>query len=201
LIRWSGSRKTFLTRTTFSTVLLAGGASKRMGRDKALLPVGNVGQVLWQRQWDLLEELTPEEMLWSGPPRADMPERARIIADAAVNAGPLGGIAACLKALRSDVLVVLAVDLPQMRASFLRGLLARCTETRGAVAQYGEFFEPLAAIYPKHLHSLAAEHLAQGRYAMQDFIREAINLAALEVVPVACADSTLFKNFNAPSDL
>ncbi len=92
-----------------------------MGRDKALIELPGSGLLLWQRQWKVLEDLQPEEMLWSGPPRPQMPDRARVIPDVVKNAGPLAGISACLDELRSDLLVVLAVDLPEMSAAFLRG--------------------------------------------------------------------------------
>jgi molybdopterin-guanine dinucleotide biosynthesis protein A len=186
---------------SFSAALLAGGTSKRMGRDKALLPISPSGQLLWQRQWQVLGDLQPREIFWSGPPRPQMPARARIVTDAVKSAGPLAGIGACLEALRDDLLVVLAVDLPQMNTPFLRGLLAQCRESRGAVVRHGDFFEPLAAIYPKHLHVLAADHLAQGRRALQDFIHEAVKLDALLVLPLEEDDAPLFRNLNAPSDL
>jgi molybdopterin-guanine dinucleotide biosynthesis protein A len=186
---------------SFSAVLLVGGASKRMGRDKALLEIPGSNLLLWQRQWRVLEELQPEEIFWSGPRRPAMPAKCRVVADVVERAGPLGGISACLGLLRSDLLVVLAVDLPAMNADFLRRLLARCSDKRGAVARHGDFFEPLAAVYPRRLNTLAAEHLAQGRCAMQDFIREAIKLDALDVTPLEQKDVPLFKNLNTPSDI
>jgi molybdopterin-guanine dinucleotide biosynthesis protein A len=172
-----------------------------MGRDKALLPISASGELLWQRQWQVLEQLQPHEIFWSGPPRPQMRAQARIVADGVKSAGPLAGIGACLEALRDDLLVVLAVDLPQMNAPFLRGLMAQCSERRGAVVRHGDFFEPLGAIYPKRLYVLAADHLAQGRYALQDFIREAVKQDALLVVPLEEDDVPLFRNLNAPSDL
>ena len=186
---------------SFSATLLAGGASRRMGRDKALLPVGGSGQLLWQRQWHVLESLEPAELFWSGPPRPQMPSRAKIIADVVAHAGPLAGISACLHVLPSNLLIVLAVDLPAMNATFLRDLMSRCTDARGAVIRHGDFFEPLAAVYPKHLHALATEHLAQGRYTLQDFIREAVEQEALTVIPLRREDAPLFKNVNAASDI
>jgi len=186
---------------TFATVLMAGGASKRMGCDKALLELPGSGQLLWQRQWQVLEALKPQELFWSGPARPQMPPNAKIIADGVANAGPLAGISACLHASSSDLLIVLAVDLPRMTTPFLRDLMSRCTDTRGAVIQHGDFFEPLAAVYPKQLHSLATDHLAQGRYALQDFIRQARRQDALAVISLDEADGPLFKNVNAVSDI
>ncbi len=186
---------------TFSTVLLAGGASKRMGRDKALLTIPGSDLPLWQRQWHLLEQFRPKEMLWSGPPRAGIPSNARVVEDSVQDAGPLAGISACLDVLHSDLLIVLAVDLPAMNGAIFLNLLAQCTATCGAVFQHGDFFEPLAAIYPKVLSALAAKHLAQGRYALQDFIREAVKRDIMAVMPLPEAGRPFFKNRNTPADL
>ena len=59
----------------FSAVLLAGGRSTRMGRDKALLPLAD-GRLLWQRQLAVLEQLAPAELFFSGPPREGLPSQS-----------------------------------------------------------------------------------------------------------------------------
>jgi molybdopterin-guanine dinucleotide biosynthesis protein A len=186
---------------SFSAVLLAGGQSTRMGRDKALLPAPGSDLLLWRRQLHTLEELNPEELFWSGPPRPELPPELRPVADEAEKAGPLAGISACLQLLHSDLLVVLAIDLPYMNAAFLKSLLTRCAFSRGAVGRHGGFFEPLAAVYPKELRPLAVEHLAQKRFAMQDLIREALSRGLLEAFPLGEKDVPLFKNLNYPDDL
>lgn len=172
-----------------------------MGRDKALLSMPASDLLLWQWQLRTLEELQPEEIFWSGPARPGLPGHVRIISDDVENAGPLAGISACLNLLPSDLLVALAVDLPRMNTVFLKNLLARCSPHRGVVARYGDFFEPLAAIYPKNLHVLAAEHLSQGRYAMQGFIREAMQRESLQAISLDERDFPLFKNLNSAEDL
>jgi molybdopterin-guanine dinucleotide biosynthesis protein A len=184
---------------SFSAVLLAGGASKRMGQDKALLSVN--GEPLWQRQWRLLESLRPQEIFWSGPARLQSPAHAHFVVDEFPGAGPLAGISACLDILRSDLLLVLAIDLVQMSDTFLRDLLRSRLPEVGVVPQRGDFFEPLAAIYPKALAGLARDHLVQGRHAMQDFIREAVRMKKLQTISVTEMDSALFRNLNEPEDL
>jgi molybdopterin-guanine dinucleotide biosynthesis protein A len=185
---------------SFSAVLLAGGKSTRMGSDKALLRVPNSNRVLWQQQLGLLQELKPQEIFWSGPSRPGMPDHVRVIADEIKDAGPLAGISACLNILQSDLLVVLAVDLPQMTFGFLKKLLERCSPSFGIVAQHGNFFEPLAAVYPKSLHVFATDHLRQKRYALQDFVREGMRLGSLQIFPLGDDDIPLFKNLNSPAD-
>jgi molybdopterin-guanine dinucleotide biosynthesis protein A len=125
----------------------------------------------------------------------------QLVPDAVRSAGPLAGVCACLRLVGTDLLVVLAVDLPRMEAAYLKKLVRRCTPTRGAVPQRGDDFEPLAAVYPGMLRSLAADRLHQGRYAMQDFVREAIRRGLIEAVPVGDEDAAKFANINSPADL
>jgi len=186
---------------TFSAALFAGGKSTRMGRDKAFLALPDSGLLLWERQWRVLEELLPEQILWSGPSRPELSANIRAIPDTRLSTGPLGGLSACLDVIRSDLLVVLAVDLPQMTSTFLRGLLPQCSTRCGIVARHGDYFEPLAAVYPRELKTLAASHLAQGRYAMQDLVREALKQKLLREFPLEEKDTALFKNLNTPSDI
>lgn len=185
--------------TSFSAALLAGGQSTRMGRDKALLPVPNSGLLLWQRQLALLDELQPDEIFWSGPPRPHLPARLRIVADEVPDAGPLGGVSACLNLMRSDLLLVLAIDLPQMEAFFLTELLQRCSSTQGCVMHQGRFFEPLAAVYPRSIASLAQQHLHHRHYALQDLVREAIEQKMMQSFPVVEESRILFRNWNTPT--
>jgi molybdopterin-guanine dinucleotide biosynthesis protein A len=185
---------------TFSAALLLGGKSRRMGRDKALLPHPD-GKLFWQHQLAVLENLNPSEILWSGSARPGLPSQVRIIEDAAKDAGPLGGLAACLRAMRTELLVVLAVDLAQVEGGFLRRLLDASAPGRGAVVRREGFYEPLAAVYPREAGDLALARLATGQLALQDWLREAEAAGMMRVVSCSEAESAQLRNFNEPEDL
>ena len=130
-----------------------------------------------------------------------MPAHVRVVADLVPDAGPLAGISACLGAMRSDLLIVLAVDLPRMTSLYLARTLALCSKDCGMVAKHVDFYEPLAAIYPKTISSLADEHLHDGRYALQDFVRDGLHQRLMESFELEPKDEILFKNVNRPEDL
>ncbi|HEY5035848.1 MAG TPA: molybdenum cofactor guanylyltransferase [Chthoniobacterales bacterium] len=178
----------------FSAVLLAGGQSTRMGRDKALLEYE--GEALWRRQESTLRRLDPEEILISGPPR----DGRLTIADEFENTGPLGGIATALRRCSAPLLLVLAVDLPRMNTDFLRSLLA-LSHGDGVVPRGSEFFEPLAAIYPKACFSVAESALRRGDFSLQNFVRDGMKAELLLPRPLAPDELSLFANLNTPADL
>ncbi len=179
----------------FSAVLLAGGKSTRMGRDKALLEIG--GEPLWRRQLATLRGLSPEELMISGPPRDDR----ETVADEFKNAGPLAGVAAALQKCAAPLLVVLAVDLPVMTTDFLKTLLALSRPGKGVVPRGPEFFEPLAAVYPSACAALADEALRRGDFSMQHFVESAIAQELVAGRTIAPEEAHLFANLNTPADL
>jgi molybdopterin-guanine dinucleotide biosynthesis protein A len=148
----------------FSAVILAGGKSSRMGRDKAFVEIS--GQTLLARQIQLARELGAAEIFISG--RADVdysPFGCRVWLDEVADAGPLAGIARALAETSAPLLLVLAVDLPEMSAEFLRRLATHCTETTGVIPRVAGQVEPLAAFYPKTSEKLLAA-LTSGRLSL-----------------------------------
>ena len=185
----------------FSAVLLAGGRSTRMGRDKAGLIVG--GQPLWQRQLDKLGTLQPAELFISG--HRDGPYIAagvEIISDATPGLGPLGALSAVLDRATASLLVVLAIDLPDLSADLLATLITEARASgRGVVPQSGRWFEPLAAVYPRAALSLAKAALRSDDRSLQSFVARLIAAGLAEAWPIAPRQLAEFRNVNTPADL
>lgn len=185
----------------FSAALIAGGKSTRMGRDKCLLEID--GQPLWKRQISLLQELHPAEIIISGRPEQIyfQDSTARFIPDQWPNAGPLGGIASVLEAATRELVLVLAVDLPQMNAVVLQQLVSHARSGRGVVFTHGKYYEPLAAVYPRSLLASARDALTRNALRMQDWVAAAIASQALTALPLPPEWERMFKNLNSPDDL
>jgi molybdopterin-guanine dinucleotide biosynthesis protein A len=177
-----------------SAVLLAGGKSSRMGRDKALLEFG--GRPLWQHQLETLRRLSPAQLLLSGPARNGIEG----VPDEMEDAGPLGGIASALKRTATPLLVVLAVDLPYMTSELLGSLLAKCQADCGIVPCSRGRLEPLAAVYPVLCASLAVAALEQGKFSVQDWVRSAFDRGFLRTREILPNEKRFFLNLNTPED-
>ncbi|MEW9572876.1 molybdenum cofactor guanylyltransferase [Rhodanobacter sp. Si-c] len=106
-------------------VVLAGGRSTRMGRDKALLEWH--GRPLIERQLDALRASGVDELRVSG----DRPGYNGV-ADAQPGLGPLGGLTGIAEAVAGDAdLVVIPVDMPLLGTALLRRLRTEQPQARG----------------------------------------------------------------------
>jgi molybdopterin-guanine dinucleotide biosynthesis protein A len=183
-----------------SAVLLAGGESRRMGKDKATVLFR--GKPLWKVQLDLLRKLKPAEILVSA--RTDpvwRPADTQFVADNAPSRGPLGGIAASLGRMHSTHLLALAIDMPSMTEGYLRFLCSQIEPYRGVVARFDDRFEPLAAIYPWATDTDFQNALKGADLSLQTVVRNLVQAGKLREISVTELDSQLFANANEPCDL
>jgi molybdenum cofactor guanylyltransferase len=186
----------------FTAVLLAGGKSRRMGRDKAYLKVNwqGISMPLWERQLAVLQSVNPEEIIISGPRKQGYPAATAVLADNWSGVGPLGGIATCLRQTRNALLLVLAIDLPQIMPSFLMKLLTRSEIGCGVVPCHHNRFEPLIAVYPGAALPVALDQLQQEDYVLQHFIDKLLEAGLMTVYDVELSEEPQLKNWNTPSD-
>jgi molybdopterin-guanine dinucleotide biosynthesis protein A len=154
-----------------SAFLLAGGRSSRMGQDKAMLPLH--GQPLVEQMIAKLHALHLRPTICGNRP--DLAAYAPILPDAAEACGPLGGIAAALRATDTALNLILAVDLPGLPVAFLRWLIERATLTRAAatIPYLGGRPQPLCAIYHRDLAGRLQQSLASGSYRVLPAIHQA----------------------------
>ncbi|MBO5556395.1 MAG: molybdenum cofactor guanylyltransferase [Oscillospiraceae bacterium] len=139
-----------------SAIILAGGFSSRMGRNKAELVFH--GKPLLQHQVDTVRRLGIDDIVVAGYPTP--PAGARFVPDLYPHRGPLSGIHAGLLAIRESRAILLPVDAPLIPLSLLRELLL--SHRRGAtVVAVGEQLEPLIGIYDRFLAD-DCEALLQG---------------------------------------
>jgi len=135
----SRARVVPLTRDA-TLVLLAGGRSVRMGRDKATLPVAGGTLVEW-----IARRLGPAfaETIVCGAHVSG----ARVVADRHPGAGPLAGMEAGLLAMRTERAFVLACDMPRASAALASLLLDRLGRHDAAVPRVGGVDQPACAAY------------------------------------------------------
>jgi molybdopterin-guanine dinucleotide biosynthesis protein A len=183
-----------------SAVLLAGGESRRMGSDKAMLPFR--GKPLWQIQLELLRQLTPKEILVSARSDPDWrPADIQFVADGPPSRGPLSGLAASLDRMSTSHLLALPIDMPWMSNKYLEFLCAQIEPGRGVVPTIGDRTEPVAAIYPREAAIDFRRALTGGDFSLQSLARDLVTSGKLRQISVTEQEKRFFLNVNAPSDL
>ena len=136
---------------TYGAIVLCGGKSSRMGRDKASLPFGN--ECVLQRVVRVVGEVVPLEQVVCvaavDQKLPTLPDRVRIAHDRQPDLGPLEGIAVGLTALGSDVTAayVTSCDVPLLQPTFVRHMFDLLGEHKIVVPREGKFHHPLAAVY------------------------------------------------------
>ena len=128
-------------------VVLCGGRSTRMGRDKATLPFGDA--LLLQRIVRTLLPLVEDLVVvgHAGQAIPALPETVRIARDLIHDQGPLGGLQAALRQTRAEAVYVSGCDVPFLQPAFVSLLFDALGTAQIAVAEEGGFTHPLAAVY------------------------------------------------------
>jgi molybdenum cofactor guanylyltransferase len=179
-------------------LVLAGGASRRMGRDKAAVSYHDgLTQLEWARV--LLERHCERVFVSIRPEQADDPVRQGqpVIVDAHVGVGPIAGIAAAQAAQPHAAWLVLACDLPFVTDECIAALAAH-RDGRPVVAfrsTHDGLPEPLCAIYEPASRDGILESITAGRNCPRKFILR--SGAALIEQPVPAA----LDNVNTPEEL
>ncbi|HLF28607.1 MAG TPA: molybdenum cofactor guanylyltransferase [Anaerolineae bacterium] len=105
-----------------SGIILAGGQSRRMGVDKAFIVFQ--GQTLIERVLDVLRATCEEIVIVANDAQPYARFAARVVPDTPPDFGPLAGLHAGLRAMRAELGVVVAVDMPFLSPALLRALIA-----------------------------------------------------------------------------
>jgi molybdenum cofactor guanylyltransferase len=127
-----------------AAAVLAGGASRRMGRDKATMPVGGVQ--LAARALHAAAQVADPVVLVApeGHPSRRL-TAAGLVADP--GEGPLAAVAAAFAALDAEHVLVLAGDHPGLRVELLEHLLALRGRGEAVACRRGDRLEPMVAVY------------------------------------------------------
>ena len=188
-------------------LVLCGGESRRMGRDKALLELR--GRSLLERAIGELAPVCREVWLGSGSePRYLALGRLEVLDRRPRGSGPLAALEAGLALLRArgehGWLALLACDMPGAGSALFRELLARARadglDACGLAGERGP--EPLAAVYSGALLESVRAALDAGQFKMTSPERFPARHGALpRVAWLAHEEPQLFRNLNTPAEL
>jgi molybdopterin-guanine dinucleotide biosynthesis protein A len=187
-----------------SGVIMAGGVSRRLGRDKALEVVG--GKTLIGRVVDTLTPLTTEVVaVFNRREQAaamSLPAHVRVVTDRYPGGGSLGGIFSGLCASSASWSLVVACDMPFLNPRLLRYLLTLAADVDAVVPRLGGRPEPLHGLYSKACVTPFERSLREGQLKIAPAL-EAMRVRYVEEADIEGVDPRhlSFFNINNEADL
>ncbi len=178
-------------------LLLAGGRSTRMQRDKAAIEYA--GRTQLERAMALLEPLVARSFVSVRADQRDDPQRGgyNCVVDYLAECGPIGGIHAALRAHPGAAWLVLACDLPFLDAATLQQLIAARDPERVATAfrsSHDGKPEPLCAIWEPRSAAAIDAWLAAGQQCPRGLLGQA------DVALLTLRASQALDNINTTSE-
>ncbi len=189
--------------------VLAGGASSRMGTDKALVEVGGIPMLAIGLR-ALVGGGASRVLVVGGDAQAyrtalpDVADVANVIAvpDDHPGDGPLGGVITALRQVpevqKESMMVVLACDLPGVCASSVAAIVAAMKSNptaQACVASQRGRMEPLHAVWRRSVLGRVEEAFASGERAVHRVLEN------IDAVVVEGLDESWLRNVNSPEEL
>jgi molybdopterin-guanine dinucleotide biosynthesis protein A len=190
--------------TKTAAIVLAGGKSSRLGRDKASEPL--LGRPLLQHVIDRLSGLVEEYVVVRARgqqlPEIDVAGSIQVVEDIYPEIGPLGGIYTGLAAIEAPRALAVGCDMPLLQPALLRELIRLGAETNLVVPVRNGLPEPLCAAYAKTCLPAIRAQIEAGEYKIAKFYDR---LAPRYVLPEAWRrfdpEGLSFQNVNREADL
>ena len=182
-----------------TVVVLAGGMSKRMGRDK--LELAHLGKTLLDSAVERFSEEFDEVFLSVADAGKYPGVKVRRVVDILTGAGPISGLHAALKTLPGDGVFLVAADLPYACPLAAKRVIELCGGKEVCILMLPDGkIEPLFGYYRKSLLPLCERLLTSGEFRMSELA------AASDTRYVAPSDlgdlwdEKIIHNINYPED-
>ena len=190
---------------SLSAIVLAGGKSSRMGRDKALITLQGV-PLLRQVCEVALNCASPVYVVtpWSERYQDILPDACRVIQEVPLPGetephGPLVAFAQGLAHVETDWVLLLACDLPQLQVKVLQGwgtgLEKTLEEAIALLPRQAKGWEPLCGFYRRQCLPRLTQFINDGGRSFQGWLSQS------PVQELQVRDAQIFFNCNTPTDL
>jgi len=188
-------------QTPCSVIVLAGGQSERLGRDKSLLQIN--GQSLLELTVSKLAPLSDDLVVVTNDETRfeEMALPVRYVPDVRRGVGSLMGVYSGLKAARHSRALAVACDMPFLNLPLLRHMMSLVEGYDVVVPQLGSFYEPLHAFYGKECLPAMGRLLQQNRRQIIAFFPDVrVRYVSESEIDRFDPQRLAFVNVNSPED-
>lgn len=183
----------------FSVMILAGGRSSRMGRDKAFLPLD--GRPLIERVLERVAPLSDDLLLVVRQPESFRHLPCRVVEDRPGPRGVLTGLYSGLQAARHEWALAVACDMPFLNPRLIRYMAMLTAGHDVVVPQMGQFWEPLHAFYRRTCLAPMEELLRRGEQKIIAFFPQVrVRVVEEKDLDLLDPERLSFRNVNTPED-
>jgi molybdopterin-guanine dinucleotide biosynthesis protein A len=181
-----------------AALVLCGGFSRRMGRDKWSLPFGE--ETLLERTVRIVRDVVPEVWVVAREGQG-VRGHFQVAHDPAEGMGPLAGLAAGLSAMKAERAFLTSCDVPFLKPALVRRMLDLSRGHRAAVPFVDGHHMVTAAVYSRDVLPVARRLLAEKRLRPL-FLVEEVNARVVTEAELRDVDPELasFRNCNTPED-
>ena len=180
-----------------TAIILAGGKSSRLGRDKALEKIG--GKYLVERVIDSLSQLGDDIIVVTAAPNQLSNLNVEKVLDTYPRTGAKVGLCTGINASLSFYSLVVACDMPFLNIDLLRYLLDSASGFDAVIPRIGDKIEPLHAVYSKNCIPILEEQISKGKLKISDLFNE-INVRYVEPGEIERYDPRHLSLFNINSE-
>ncbi len=182
-----------------SVAILAGGQSRRMGRDKAFLPVG--GRPVIERVIQRVVPLSDDVTIITNTPERYHHLGCRMESDVYPGKGALGGIYTAIHGACHSHCLVVACDMPFLNPNLLRHLMSLASGFDVVIPCIKDFPETMHAIYGKGCLEPIERSLLAGRLKIIAFFEDVrVRYVGRDAVARFAPNFYSFLNMNTPAD-
>lgn len=184
---------------TVTGVVLAGGQSRRMGQNKALLPLGGVRLI--ERVVGVLQQVFSSLLLVTNSPEVFADLGLPMVQDVYPGKGSLGGIYSAIYHAPTPYCFVVACDMPFLHTGVIRFLLEHLGAYDVVMPVVRGEMQPLHAIYSKACLAPIARRLEANRLKIVEFLPE-VRVCTVPEHALRALDPELrtFQNLNTPEE-
>ncbi len=181
-------------------IILSGGKSARMGRDKAFIKIN--GTPIIQRIYDIFKRCFNEIIIVTNQKEAYAGFEAKIVNDLIANRGALGGLYTGLYLSFYPYSFCVACDMPFLNESLIRYLVGQTNGYDAVVPRTEDGLQPLHAVYSKSCLKPIKDLMDIGKYKIIDFY-PLIRIKIIEEPEFINLDrmKKSFVNINTPEDM
>lgn len=180
-------------------IILAGGRSSRMGRNKALLPLQ--GKVFLERIRQAMLPVVKDIILVSNEPECYPDWQGLLVTDIIPRRGPLSGIHAGLTVSDCHYNLVVACDMPFVSTEYLKRLRKEAEGYDVVVPQHGDYLQPLFAVYSRNCIAAIEDCLLRDiRKIIAFYPQVRVKFLPVERLGDPAEMEQVFFNVNTPAD-